>query len=206
MSEDATLTPGMRIEARLRFLRALACLVRAACFASALCLPGWNANAADDNATLEQRVKAAFLYQFTGYVEWPPATFAQDGTPVTIAVMGADPLAAELDQVVTGRTVGGRTVTVRRVKAGDSLAGIHILFVGASENARLSDVAQAAQPRSILVVTESKGALARGSMINFILVDRRVRFEVALDPVEKGGLKLSSRLLAVAQQVRTETP
>ena len=191
------------INAGSRFLCTLA---RAVCFWCVIGLPVWNASAAEDDATLEQRVKAAFLYQFTGYVEWPPATFAQAGTPVTIAVMGADLLAAELDQVVTGRMVGGRPVTVRRVKAGDSLAGVHILFVGVFENARLNQLAQATRSRPILMVTESEGALAQGSMINFILVDRRVRFEVALDPVEKSGLKLSSRLLAVAQQVRTEAP
>jgi hypothetical protein len=168
--------------------------------------PARNAHAADDDATLEQRVKAAFLYQFAGYVEWPPNAFAQPGAPITIAVLGADPLAAELSQVVTGRTVGGRTVSVKRVKPGESLAGVHILFVGRSENARLAQLAQASQPRAILTVTESDGALAHGSMINFVLVDRRVRFEVALDSAEKGGLRLSSRLLAVAQQVRSGTP
>ena len=161
------------------------------------------AQAADDDVTLEQRVKAAFLYQFAGYVEWPPQSFAQAGTPVTIAVLGADSLAAELSQVVTGRTVGGRQVTVKRVKPGESLAGVHILFIGQAESARLAQLAQTPKPRSILTVTESDGALAQGSMINFVLVDRRVRFEVALDAAEKNGLRLSSRLLAVAQQVRT---
>jgi hypothetical protein len=164
------------------------------------------ARAAEDTESLEQRVKAAFLYQFAGYVEWPPNAFAQAGTPVTIAVLGADALAAELSQVVAGRTIGGRTVSMRRVKPGESLAGVHILFIGRAESARLSQLAQAAQPRAILTVTESDGALEQGSMINFVLVDRRVRFEVALDSAEKGGLKLSSRLLAVAQQVRTGTP
>ena len=180
----------------MRFGRCVAC----ACIAILLA-PG--AGAAEDDASLEQRVKAAFLYQFAGYVEWPPNSFAQTGTPVTIAVLGADTLAAELSQVVTGRTVGGRPVMVKRVKPGESLAGVHILFIGRAENARLSHFAQPAQPRAILTVTESDGALAQGSMINFVLVDRRVRFEVGLDAAEKNGLRLSSRLLAVAQQVRT---
>ena len=176
-------------------------------FIATLTLTPWrNAHAADDESTLEQRVKAAFLYQFAGYVEWPSNVFAQPGAPITIAVLGADALAAELSQVVTGRTVGGRTVSVKRVKPGESLAGVHILFIGRAESERLSQLAQAAQPRAILTVTETDGALTKGSMINFVLVDRRVRFEVALDSAEKGGLRLSSRLLAVAQQVRSGTP
>ena len=168
--------------------------------------PWRNAHAADDDASLELRVKAAFLYQFAGYVEWPANASPQPGAPITIAVLGADSLATELSQVVTGRTVGGRAVTVRRVKPGESLTGVHILFIGRAENERLSQLAQASQPRAILTVTETDGALTKGSMINFVLVDRRVRFEVALDSAEKGGLRLSSRLLAVAQLVRSGTP
>jgi hypothetical protein len=165
----------------------------------------WSAWAADDSEALELRVKAAFLYKFAGYVEWPPKSFARPEMPVTIGVIGAESLAAELTQAVTGRTVNDRAVAVKRLKAGESLAGVHVLFVGRSENARLDQLAQSAQPRSILTVSESDGALARGSVINFVLTEGRVRFEIALDSAEKSGLKLSSRLLAVAQQV-TGTP
>jgi hypothetical protein len=158
--------------------------------------------AADDAATLEYRVKAAFLYQFAGYVEWPKGSFTQADTPVTIAVVGPDSFATELSQVVTGRTVAGRAVTVRRMKPGEPLAGVHILFVGRGDTAQLGQLGLAARPRAILTVTEADGALAQGSMINFVLDERRVRFEVALDTAEKGGLRLSSRLLAVARDVR----
>jgi hypothetical protein len=194
------------MEAGPTLLRRAAELACAALFACVAGLPGWGAHAADDDASLEQRVKAAFLYQFAGYVEWPSNAFAQAGTPITIAVLGADPLAAELSRVVTGRTVGGRAVTVKRVGPGEPLSGVHILFIGRAESARLAELAQPSQPRAILTVTESDGALTQGSMINFVLVERRVRFEIALDSAEKNGLRLSSRLLAVAQQVRTEAP
>ena len=155
---------------------------------------------------LEQRIKAAFLYKFAGYVDWPAASFARSDTPFTIAVVGADPLAAELSQAVAGRTVNDRPVAVRRLKPGESLDGVHILFVGKGENARLAQLVKTAQTRSVLTVTESEGALAHGSVINFVLDDRRVRFEISLDSAEKSKLRLSSRLLAVAQQVHTGTP
>jgi hypothetical protein len=164
------------------------------------------ASAVEDPSLLEQRVKAAFLYQFASYVEWPGQAFAQADTPVTIAVMGAQTLAAELKQLVTGRTVGGRPVAVKQVRPGDPLAGVHILFIGNAESGRLAQLAQAPKPRPMLTVTESDGALSQGSMINFVIVERRVRFEVGLDSAEKNGLRLSSRLLAVAQQVKTGTP
>jgi len=172
-------------------------------------LSGWpraDAQAADDAEVLEQRIKAAFLYKFAGYVEWPASSFARPETPLTIGVIGNESLAMELVQAVAGRTVNDRNVVVKRLKPGESLAGIHILFIGRDEGARLAQLAQTARPRSILTVTESDGALAYGSMINFIVAERRIRFEMALDAAEKSGLKLSSRLRAVAQQVRTGTP
>ncbi len=192
-------------ESRAHLSRRASALACAACLAWIAAWAPWSAQAADGGEALELRVKAAFLYKFAGYVEWPTKSFAGPETPVTIGVIGSESLATELAQAVTGRTVNDRQVTVKRLKAGESLAGIHILFVGRAENARLDQLAQSARPRSILTVTESDGALARGSVINFVLTDGRVRFEIALDSAEKSGLKLSSRLLAVAQQV-TGTP
>jgi hypothetical protein len=193
----------VKVFTKLRIGIRLAAHVALACAA----LLAWGqAGAADDAASLEQRVKAAFLYQFAGYVEWPAGAFAQADTPITIAVVGAEALAAELKQLASGRTVGGRAVTVKQVRPGEALVGVHILFIGGAEQARLSQILQAAKPRPVLTVTEVDGALNQGSMINFVIVDRRVRFEVALDSVERNGLKLSSRLLAVAQQVKTGTP
>jgi hypothetical protein len=164
------------------------------------------ARAADSDDALEHRVKAAFLYKFAGYVDWPPASFAGADTPLTIGVIGSEPLAAELAQVVTGRTINNRAIAVKRIKPGEALAGVHILFIGSAERARLGQLAKNAQAHSVLTVSESEGALDQGSMINFIMADRRVRFEIGLDSAEKSGLRLSSRLLAVAQQVRTGNP
>ena len=174
----------------------------------AWCAGWWTApaTAADDARTLEERVKAAYLYRFAEYVEWPQSAFARRDTPVTIGVLGSESLADELAQAVVGRTINDRPVTVKRLKTGEPLTGVHVLFIGRSESARLSQLAQGAQPHSILTVTESDGALAQGSVINFIVADRRVRFEISLASAEKSKLRLSSRLLAVAQQVRPGTP
>lgn len=175
-----------------------------------LLLPMWllafPVSSANEPGRLEHQVKAAFLYKFANYVEWPPAMFPEEGTPITIAVMGAAPIAAELERVAVGRSAQGRPITVKRLNAGEPLEGLHIVFVGPDETRRLARVAEAAAAQSILVVTDSAGALAKGSMINFILADGKVRFEIARDATEKSGLKVSSRLLAVAQQVVREAP
>ena len=164
------------------------------------------AQAPEDASSIEYRVKAAYLYRFAGYVGWPPSAFVRPDAPVTIAVMGAEGLATELEQVVIGRTVSDRTVAVKRIKPGDSLTGVNVLFVSKNETTQLAQLTQAAQTRSILTVTESAGALRQGSVINFTVADQRVRFEISLDAAEKNGIKLSSRLLAVAQQVVTGAP
>jgi hypothetical protein len=154
-----------------------------------------------ESATLEHRVKAAFLYKITGYVEWPNTSFPQTSTPVTIGIVGAEPLAVELSRILTGRTPQNRPITVKRLKANEPLNGLHILFVGREQSGQLGQLVPRAQQRSILVVTESDGALAHGSAINFVIVEGRVRFEVSLASARKSGLNLSSRLLAVAQQI-----
>ncbi len=149
------------------------------------------------------QVKAAFLYKFGGFVDWPPSAFSAPDSAVTIGVIGADALAAELERVAAGRNVQGRPVGVRRLKRNESLAGLHILFVGQGETARLDEILQEAKGRPLLVVTESEQSQPRGSMINFVTVDDRVRFDIALAPAERGNLRISARLLGVARKVIT---
>jgi hypothetical protein len=156
--------------------------------------------AEDSPQVLEQRVKAAFLFKFGGYVEWPDGVFSGKDAPLVIGVTGADALAEELSQVVAGRTMNGRQVSIRRITGGESLANLHVLFVGRSEIGRLSELA--AQARPILTVTDLEKGLAQGSIINFVVVDKRVRFEVALDAAKRRGLKIGAPLLSVAMRVK----
>jgi hypothetical protein len=173
-------------------------------------LPMWlmafPASAAGEGEDLEHSVKAAFLYKFASYVEWPANASPKAETPIAIAVTGSEVIAAELSRLVANRTAQGRPIVVKRLAPGDPLAGVHILFVGPGEVERLAQWARDAQAHSTLVVTDSRGALERGSTINFVLADRRVRFEISLDAAEKSSLKLSSRLLAVAQRVHPGAP
>ena len=150
----------------------------------------------------EEQVKAAFLYQIARYVEWPNSAFPRPDTPVTIAVLGSESLEIELRQLVKGRTAHDRPIVVQQLKSPGALSGIHVLFVGRDYRSRFGEIAKA-QESGLLVVTDWENALSAGSMVNFILVDGRVRFEIALDTTLRSGLKPSSRLLAVAQQVHS---
>jgi hypothetical protein len=152
-------------------------------------------------ATLERRVKAAFLYKFSGYVEWPATAFSRPESPIVIGVAGDDALANDLAQMTLGRTTSGHSITVVKVDRDERPRNLHILFVGGAESERIRDWADLIRGAPVLLVTDSEGALERGSMINFIPSEGRVRFEVAVSPALAGGIKLSSGLLAVAKSV-----
>lgn len=160
-----------------------------------------NAFAAEESPqNLEQQVKAAFLFKFSGYVEWPQDAFAEPGSPLVIGVAGDDSLAQELGRVVANRTMNGRAVVVRQVRGGDDLAGIQMLFVGRSQIARLAELS--AHPRPVLTVTDIAKGLEQGSVINFVTAGNRVRFEVSLDAAKRNTLKIGAPLLSVAMRVQ----
>ena len=148
----------------------------------------------------EATVKAAFLYKFAGYVEWPAAAFPQPDTPLVIGVMGADEVSSELEKIAVGRQVNNRRITPRRVRAGEALRGLHILFVGRAEPSLRATLAAAGQ-LGVLTVTEGPGGLEAGSAISFVTVEDRVGFEVSVEAAERSGLHISSRMLAVARRV-----
>lgn len=151
--------------------------------------------------TLERSVKAAFLSKFIGYVEFDAAP-----GPITIGVLGADDIAAELKRLVPGRAASARAVLVRSLGADESLAGVNMLFVGGGQSERAEQVLGAAAKLGILTVTEVDSGLRQGSMINFRRVDERVRFEVSLPAAQKSNVKLSARLLSVAYHVQKDAP
>ena len=149
----------------------------------------------------EIQIKAAFIYKFGAFVEWPAEAFSGKDEPFLIGVIGAELIADELERLVAGRTIQGRSVAVKRLRRGDALGKVHTLFVGEMDSAGLADVVAEAQGQPVLIVTESENAISRGSMINFIAADNKVRFDVALPTAEREKLKISSRLLTVARRV-----
>ena len=171
------------------------------------CLPAALALAQpiEDNP-LARRVKAAFIYQFIPYVEWPARAFAAADSPIVVSVVGSEQAVAELHEVIGERTAQGRPVVIRRWRDDDARGGVHLAYVTRQQAERLPAVARAAQSTGMLVVAEQDNGLDAGAMINFRLVEGRVRFDVALGPAERAGLRISSRLLTVAQSVRPATP
>jgi hypothetical protein len=164
-------------------------------------VPPARAQSAVPGVALERRVKAAFLYKFLGYTDFPASAFVDAAAPLTIGVIGADDLAVELARVVAGRTVNNRPVEVRELREADAPARMHLLFVGGLDPQRVARIVRQASG-AMLIVTECDSGLQLGSVINFRIVDERVRFDVSLDAAERNGIKLSSRLLTVANRVQ----
>jgi hypothetical protein len=152
---------------------------------------------------LEHEVKAAYLFRFLSFIEWPAGAFASPQAPIAIGVLGADDVLYELQDLVLGRTVQGRGVTVQRVRPGESVAGLQVLFAGSRAAEQLARIGPA---HGLLVVSDAPYGLELGAAVNFVRAEGRVRFEVAVDAAERRGIRISSRMLAVASQVRPGKP
>jgi hypothetical protein len=145
-------------------------------------------------------VKAAFLYRFASYVEWPDD--APTAGPFVIAAFGAEDVARQLDELLPKMTVRGRPVLVRRITRASELDGAHILYVGQKEPlAHSRPVREAAILLPILIVTDDPRGLDAGGVINFTEAARNVRFEVSLAAADRARLKIASALLSVAARV-----
>lgn len=149
----------------------------------------------------EHSIKAAYLYNFAAYIEWPEQSFDEAGRPLTIGILGGDRIAGELEAITRDRRVGGHPVRIRRLRPEDPVAGLHMLFVADEQIDELPKLTAEARAQSVVVVTESRDALRQGSVINFLIIDERVRFEVSLEAADASRLAVSSRLLAVAERV-----
>jgi hypothetical protein len=149
----------------------------------------------------EPETKSAYLYQFGGYVQWPDSAFARPDSPVVIAVAGDDAVYRQLVQGLAGRSLGRRPVAARRLQRGETLAGIHVLFVGNAAGGWGTELLALARKRPLLTVTDSDGGVPPGSVINFAQVDGRLRFDVSLAAADAQGIKLSALLLPAARQV-----
>lgn len=151
--------------------------------------------------TLEYRVKAAFLCKFVGYVQWPSQVFGAPDSPLVIGVMAADTVLHELARSVAAQSDTGRPLEIRKLRADDAVDGVHVLFVARSEDANLEQVMNAAKGLPVLVVTESGGPPGSGSMINFVVVENKVKFDIAPEVAQSSRLHINARLLAVARRV-----
>ena len=149
----------------------------------------------------EYQVKAAFLYNFAKFIEWPPSSFSDASAPLRICILGRDPFGMELHDIANEKTVNGRKLQVTQLADLRTARTCHILFIASSEKTELKQTLESLQGADVLTVGDTKGFVEKGGMINFVLENDRVRFEVNHRAAEQAGLKVSAKLLNIAKSV-----
>jgi hypothetical protein len=153
------------------------------------------------SASSEYLIKAGFTYNFAKLMQWPDAAFPQADSPIVIGLLGADPFGNTLRDVLAGKTVNGRGFVIKQLKLGTELKDCNNLFVCASETAHLDEIFSIVKGLPILTIGETPNFARRGGIINFILEDDKVHFEVNVEAAKQADITISSRLLALARIV-----
>lgn len=156
---------------------------------------------AQESAPSESQVKAAFLVTFPKYVDWPTDRFSAADSPIVIGTLGGAGIEQELERMIVDRSVDGRPLVFRKITSEKDLVGCHVLFLGMSERNRIADLLDALTSASVLTVSDVDDFLELGGVIKFTRRDRNVRIEVNLTVAQRAGLRISAKLLAVADQV-----
>jgi hypothetical protein len=150
----------------------------------------------------EYKLKAAMLYHLTQFVEWPETAYLDRHSPILLCILGRDPFANSLPSSISTETNTGRLVLIRHLQSDVEIPGCHILYISSSERKSAVRIFTTLNGSSILTVGEMAQFAAHGGIIQFSLEDQHVRFDINLEAATRAKLKISSKLLALAQIVR----
>jgi|SRR5450631_16647 hypothetical protein len=176
-------------------LRTLAAIL----LACSLAMP-MSADADEDRAAYQ--VKAAFLYNFAKFVEWPAETFKNAGAPIHLCVLGTTPLSWMLEETVRNKNVDGRALSVRGFSTVNLAADCQILFVSASEQKHLRAILESTKSSDVLTVGETNSFVDEGGVVGFNLDHGRIHFDINLQAAQLQRLRISSKLLSLATSVK----
>lgn len=153
---------------------------------------------AQETSPTEYQIKAAFLYNFAKFVEWPPQAFADVKSPIIIGVLGQNVFDNNLEKIIQGKTVNNRPFLFKEFHTATEATNCHILFISTSEKEKLPRILASLRGTSVLTVSETDQFIAAGGMINFVIEDQKVHFQINDEAAKKAGLKISSKLLSLA--------
>ena len=158
-------------------------------------------NLAHAQAISEYRVKAAYLYSFARFIEWPSQSFANAAAPLKFCIMNDQAVEYELNQIAGNKRVDGRRVEVLSVQSSDEVEDCHLLFINSSQSKRAQHILDNLRHKTVVTVGDSKGFVEQGGIIDFALQDNRVQFRVNHRAANEAGVQISARLLSVAKMV-----
>ena len=157
---------------------------------------------ADSRSEREYRIKAAFLYNFTRFVEWPTDRFVDDSAPIMLCVIGNDLFGATLEDILTGKTIKGRHIYISRIDNVDDLDACHVLFVGLSERERLRHIIASSYRVNVLTDGDMDDFVEFGGVINLIIRANKIKFEINLVAAKQARLKFDLKLVTLASSVK----
>ncbi|HYS77782.1 MAG TPA: YfiR family protein [Candidatus Dormibacteraeota bacterium] len=152
-------------------------------------------------ALSEYQIKAAYLYYFSTFVDWPPEAFSRGREPLVVGVLGVDPFGAILDDTLRGKAVNDRPLIVRRFQNIKDARDSHVLFISSSERDRLPSILKALEGAAVLTVGDIDRFAPRGGQIAFRMEDKKVRFDINVAAVERARLKISAQLMKLGRIV-----
>jgi hypothetical protein len=203
---DAPITlPGRTDRARrasaCRLFRLIALVATAA---MAICGP--STRASEGMSSREYELKAAFVYNFTKFIEWPAPSFASVTAPLVMGVLGETPLESELAELMRDRSVNGRAILLKKVASAADALSTHLLFVSVSAETQFASWHGEIESMPVVTVGESHSFIEHGGTINFVLQDGKVRFEINPVRVERNGIRISAQLQKLALNARRDVP
>ena len=187
---------------RMRPARALSRFLLHGPAATLLLAAPWPTPAAESATPPEYQVKAVFLSKFPSFVTWPDNVFSDAKAPIVIGILGSNPFGAGLEEAIRGVEIKGRPLTIRKIERTEEAAGCQILYIREQERERLSRILDALKNKPVFTVGETDQFTRRGGILNFTLVEGRVRIEINPDEAHRAGLKIDSKLLSVATVVK----
>ena len=162
---------------------------------------GFAARAAVEIAP-EYAVKAAFVYRFGGFVEWPQTVYESPESPTNLCIVGADPFGAALDKVVAGQRIADHIIAIRRMDTIGAKSGCQILFIAGQDEKKIAQALTAVRGENVLTITDGAPTPESAGIINFVIADNRVRFEIDDQAASVNGVVISSKLLDLARTTR----
>ena len=185
-----------------RFTPAIRLFMRLRAPPLAILFLAWLINAGDGwsqtSQPTEYQIKAAFLYNFAKFVEWPSAAFDDPAAPIVIGILGDNPFHDDLANTIRGKKIDEHPLAVKELHSLSETTNCHILFISTSEKKRLPEILAGLKGTSVLTVGEMDRFTETGGMINFVLEKTKIRFQINSDAANTGRLKISSKLLNLA--------
>jgi hypothetical protein len=151
-----------------------------------------------DTPLSEYRLKAAFIYNFAKFVEWPPEAFADTNSPVIIGIVGENKFGKELDQIVQNKAINGHSLVIKTINNPMEASKCHILFISDSEKKRYTEIVAGLHNTPVLTIGETDSFIGSGGIINFVREENKIRFQINDTAAKAVGLKISSKLLSLA--------